>query len=111
MKYCNLRIAWLVAWGLLAVFLVVLWVRSYGKGDYLSFAWGSETISLYSERGGFIYEPTQTALTKVGGVKLGSGRYFQQPVNVPPNFLDYPLVRIQTPPAGWFMFVPYWVPL
>jgi hypothetical protein len=29
MKHRKLRIAWSVAWGLLAVLLVVLWVRSY----------------------------------------------------------------------------------
>jgi hypothetical protein len=29
MKYGKLRIAWSVAWGLLAVLLIVLWVRSY----------------------------------------------------------------------------------
>src|SRR5262245_51700856 len=35
MKYRNLRIAWSVAWGLLAVLLCVLWVRSYWKLDIL----------------------------------------------------------------------------
>jgi hypothetical protein len=29
MKRCKLRIAWSVAWGAVAVLLVVLWVRSY----------------------------------------------------------------------------------
>jgi hypothetical protein len=29
MKYRKLRIAWSVAWGVVAVLLVVLWVRSY----------------------------------------------------------------------------------
>ena len=29
MRYRKLRIAWSVAWGLLAVILIALWVRSY----------------------------------------------------------------------------------
>jgi hypothetical protein len=32
MKYRKLRIAWTVAWGLAAVLLIVLWVRSYRHG-------------------------------------------------------------------------------
>jgi hypothetical protein len=35
MKYRNLRIAWSVLWGVLAVLLVVLWVRSYQREDTL----------------------------------------------------------------------------
>ena len=33
MKYRNLRIAWSVAWGIVAVLLVALWVRSYWIWD------------------------------------------------------------------------------
>jgi hypothetical protein len=35
MRFRKLRIAWSVAWGLLAVLLVVLWVRSYWRIDIL----------------------------------------------------------------------------
>jgi hypothetical protein len=35
MKYRKLRIAWSVAWGLVAVLLCVLWVRSYSYWDGL----------------------------------------------------------------------------
>jgi hypothetical protein len=35
MKYRKLRITWSVAWGLLAVLLCVLWVRSATHGDFL----------------------------------------------------------------------------
>ena len=34
MEFCKLRIAWSVAWGVLAVLLVVLWVRSYGPSEH-----------------------------------------------------------------------------
>jgi hypothetical protein len=33
MKFRKLRIAWSVGWGLLAVLLVVLWVRSYSHRE------------------------------------------------------------------------------
>src|SRR5262245_22466523 len=33
----SLRIAWSVAWGLLAVLLCVLWVRSYWHNGYLGY--------------------------------------------------------------------------
>jgi len=33
MKYRKLRIAWSVVWGLLAVLLIVFWVRSYSWSD------------------------------------------------------------------------------
>src|SRR4051794_17100143 len=35
MKYRKLRIAWSVAWGVAAVLLCVLWVRSYYYEDWL----------------------------------------------------------------------------
>jgi hypothetical protein len=33
MRFRNMRIAWSVAWGVLAALVVVLWVRSYFAGD------------------------------------------------------------------------------
>src|SRR5262245_41353475 len=39
MKFRKLRIAWSAAWGLVAVLLCVLWVRSYSK----NFFWESST--------------------------------------------------------------------
>jgi hypothetical protein len=56
MKYRKLRIAWSVAWGLLAVSLCVLWVRSY----YVPFrllranAARSEAIGVQSNGGQFV---------------------------------------------------------
>jgi hypothetical protein len=36
MKYRNLRIAWSVAWGVVCLLLVVLWVRSYWWADAIN---------------------------------------------------------------------------
>src|SRR5690348_9197803 len=35
MKYRDLRIAWSVLWGVVAVLLILLWVRSYSRLDAL----------------------------------------------------------------------------
>jgi hypothetical protein len=51
MKYRKLRIAWSVGWGLLAVLLCVLWVRSYQKEDRASGRISSTGVRLYSSRG------------------------------------------------------------
>jgi hypothetical protein len=44
MKYRKLRIAWSVAWGIVAMLLAVLWVRSYRSWDCLTFGWGAPAI-------------------------------------------------------------------
>ena len=36
MKYCKLRIVWSVAWGVVAVLQIVLWVRSYKWVEVIS---------------------------------------------------------------------------
>src|SRR5262245_57772750 len=54
MKHRKLRIAWSVAWGLLAVLLCVLWVRSYWAWDWLSapgVSFATYAGSLYIELG------------------------------------------------------------
>ena len=45
----KLRIAWSVFWGVAAVLIIVLWVRSYGKWD---------TLSYYTDP----YDPNKTPL-------------------------------------------------
>jgi hypothetical protein len=37
MRFCKLRIAWSVVWGVLAVLLIALWVRSYWRCDLIDF--------------------------------------------------------------------------
>jgi len=47
MKVRKLRIAWSVAWGVVAVLLCVLWVRSYWRVDALETPYEYQLISLY----------------------------------------------------------------
>jgi len=49
MRLRNLRIAWTVLWGVVAVLLIVLWVRSYWHSDRLGL--GRPNYSLTSDLG------------------------------------------------------------
>ncbi len=57
MRYRKLRIAWSVAWGIVAVLLVVLWVRSYSLGEYLYIPFGNaQGVWVRTARGHIIYK-------------------------------------------------------
>src|SRR4051812_42476544 len=45
MRFRKLRIAWSVFWGLAAVLLIVLWVRSYRLNDNLMFATNKSAVT------------------------------------------------------------------
>lgn len=47
MKCRKLRIAWSVVWGVAAVLLLVLWVRSYRWCDSLESPFGVQFVNLY----------------------------------------------------------------
>jgi hypothetical protein len=51
MKLRNLRIAWSVAWGVVAVLLCVLWVRSYWRADYVNGRASMDRFFVTSEAG------------------------------------------------------------
>ena len=58
MRYRKLRIAWSVGWGLLAVLLCVLWVRSYWWWDNFSVAYsGTRCLFAASYRGKVVLHP------------------------------------------------------
>jgi hypothetical protein len=53
MKSRKLRIAWSVAWGIVAVLLIALWIRSYSHLQIIEKRFGSQTIQVSSVRGHF----------------------------------------------------------
>ena len=61
MKFRKLRIAWSVAWGVVAVLLCVLWVRSYWHGEGLLMPLNNGT-RLASFRGRIGIEPDERAI-------------------------------------------------
>src|SRR5687768_3936293 len=50
-RYRKLRIAWSVGWGLVAVLLCVLWVRSYWRHEVIGRYWGNHYLALAVRRG------------------------------------------------------------
>ena len=70
MKYRKLRIAWSVAWGVVAVLLVVLWVRSYWQQDNVGYRDASATKSIVSHSGWIYVGELYSMQTR--GWKLGS---------------------------------------
>jgi hypothetical protein len=60
MKYRKLRIAWSVAWGIVAVLLLMLWVRSYLYHDRVLIRFGQA-----NRVGGFV--------SAYGAVAIGGG--------------------------------------
>src|SRR5262245_13976922 len=50
MRYRKLRIAWSVGCGLLAVLLIVLWIRSYWVGDFIRFPASETSVNVFSVR-------------------------------------------------------------
>ena len=44
MKYRKLRIAWSVAWGVAAVLLIVIWMQSDTRDDYIHFPLTSDRM-------------------------------------------------------------------
>ena len=56
MNQRKLRIAWSVGWGVVAVLLCVLWLRSYWRQDRIEGPWfNSSQFHVWSVRGELIY--------------------------------------------------------
>ena len=53
MRFRKLRIAWSVGWGLAAVLLIALWVRSYWRVDGLTARDAERELVLFVEHGDF----------------------------------------------------------
>ena len=51
MKYRKLRIAWSATWGLVAVLLIVLWVRSYQQIDEFGEPFSRSGVYVLSQKG------------------------------------------------------------
>ncbi len=84
MTYRKLRIAWSVGWGLAAVLLIVLWVRSY-------WIWDSVDAPIYPH--GFSLNSDSGQLTLQGGVSdcpIKDWSHFAVPSNIFESFATGP---------------------
>jgi hypothetical protein len=74
MKHRKLRIAWSVAWGVIAVLLVALWVRSYWRCDVLCRDFkGFDSLEFMSDSGALnvAWLHGDVASAESGGWKYG----------------------------------------
>jgi hypothetical protein len=76
MRFRKLRIAWSVFWGLAAVLLIVLWVRSYWWADLLAYRRGQTYVAVATGRGiacfrWQLFHPWVTVGNKLGWELLG----------------------------------------
>jgi hypothetical protein len=82
MRVGKLRIAWSVAWGVVAVLLCVLWVRSYFHEDRASGRVFSTGIRFYSSRGWLVLFKNRAPLQAAypWSIELG-GEHWLQPAD------------------------------
>jgi hypothetical protein len=67
MKHRKLRIAWSVAWGIVVVLLIALWVRSYWIADIVYYRPTTTTMfGTYSNAGVVFFYDGSASLTLMG---------------------------------------------
>jgi hypothetical protein len=117
MRFRKLRIAWSVAWGVVCVLLIVLWVRSYWWYDTLAIYPSSRSFGLGSIQGELVYATTNFPST-FGPQPEWAARseYITAKTGFPLMKDGRPLPR--TLGFGWFLdvnwlylFVPHWFPM
>jgi hypothetical protein len=85
MRFRKLRIAWSVAWGLAAVLLIALWVRSYSWSEYVAVPITSNhSVSLQSELGRVVLQYEKHPIQRYGGVNIANPRV---PIPRRPGFM------------------------
>jgi hypothetical protein len=106
MRFRKLRIAWSVGWGIVAVLLCVLWVRSYSHGEGLLMPLNKGT-RLASHRGRLDLEPDDRATQWEWRIEYANA-------DLDPNY-DWDRWERNTP--HWiigqniWVLVPHWFPL
>ena len=112
MKHRKLRIAWSVTWGVVAVLLCVLWVRSYRLNDYLYRLDQFNQITTLRSYSGDLYFERMIALPLIQdgpprpppsphGWKYDSVVALKD--NVPRSFK---FVKV---PSGFRVYLPFWL--
>jgi hypothetical protein len=101
MKYRKLRIAWSVAWGVVAVLLRVLWVRSYSKVDLIYFGRNYGVISNLGVVRTVMVSTTPSTQVPFLSSSKEPGRSMRQPN----TFLGFHISGLKNHPQ---IRIPYW---
>jgi hypothetical protein len=122
MRYRKLRIAWSVVWAIPCVLLIVLWVRSYFKLDYVYYEMTLKTYSMASYHGRFrivrtdFFGPSQAKSQERMFYSLplpaGKWRFYNDWGGQPlPSYLGFESSWLSGPiPMNVWSVVPYWFP-
>ncbi len=106
MKHRKLRIAWSVAWGLVAVLLIVLWVRSYGREGILFERDGSVHFRLQSSNGVLsllYYRPDYYFNTTTHGFSSRTGLLVERM----PQWLSSRGINLELSAGTFLTYLPY----
>jgi hypothetical protein len=103
MRFRRLRIAWSLAWGAIALFLCLLWIRSYWRNDIVSFYYDSNCVDIDSQRGKLfplvqVFGPNDERWQLFSRAYDGSFSCFRHPSFYWANDL----------PNYFFACIPYW---
>src|SRR5262245_51127907 len=107
MKHRKLRIAWSVAWGVVAVLPVVLWVRSYSYFHFLDRTVRAKNISFHSHNGRLVFALQDSPYENLDW-------YFDSGPARPHIFLEgekpntYRGLNFRSESDGYSVCVPYW---
>src|SRR5215216_5139222 len=104
-RFRKLRIVWSVGWGLAAVLLIVLWVRSYWRGDILQLRPFPENFTIGSAHGVIGADGNINPLKYMSspGWKLRSYHMFEE-------MTPAPFLYKYAPAVGFELNLPHWFP-
>jgi hypothetical protein len=110
MRYRKLRIAWSVAWGVVAVLLCVLWVRSYWICDEVAKVDGMGYFPTLGSNSGTVYyarSKISIFLSPDSPIYSQSWTYRCQDATKPQTLFRW------SPNSEWYVsiYVPYWLPV
>lgn len=99
-RYRTLRIAWSVVWGVVAVLLVALWVRSCYRADTVGFIRSKVAVAVFSNRGTVACSVTQLGFPNTWILE-------NTPIEVEVSPYKYPWIYVQ--PLSTSITTPNWL--
>src|SRR5207253_9360580 len=97
MRFRKLRIVWSVVWGVVAVLLIVLWVRSYQVADYVARVGATTFTGIWSDSG---------LVALFHGKENHSQAYWSLGHKAPQEFSAFDFAN--NPGAWRALAIPYW---
>src|SRR3954471_20686925 len=108
MRFRKLRIAWSVMWGVAAVLLVVLWVRSYWWYDIRGYYSPVGSLSLESQHGKV---KVYTAIGHARGGGFVGGTVYDKDNRNGPRLERWGFSHSLLQPFDLYMAMPHWLPI